>query len=77
MIHKKYKEITYGDLIREFSEQYPNQAIDFRPHDGLPFALIVWLKSGDIIIVQYHMLLGTFFKIGEKLSLVDVSKEED
>lgn len=71
MILKRYKEITYGDLIKEFEEQYPEQALDFRPHDGLPFAIMVWLNNDNLIIVQYHPLLGMFFKIGEKLTLPD------
>lgn len=71
MILKRYKEITYRDLMGEFEQQYPSQAVDFRPHCDLSFALFVWLKNGDVIIVQYNTLLGMFFKIGEKLTLPD------
>jgi len=67
VIEKKLKAITYNDLMREFEAQYPGRAERFRPHGELPFSLFVWLKSGEMILVQYHTVMGIFIKLGEKL----------
>lgn len=51
---------TYGDIYNEFCEKFPNAEVeDYRPavemhvpqlRNGIPCAIIVWLKDGSKII---------------------------
>lgn len=54
------KELTFGDIIRSFSEQFPGLDVnDMRPNGQNQ--LYIWLKKASVnLIVTYHPDTDTF-----------------